>query len=199
MNSQIASPDPFSNALFLVVALSLAGLVHSAWLHSPHSHRFASPIDGGKTYRGQPVFGKNKTWRGLMVMPLAGAFFFAALAALRDSLPSWYADGLWHLPVSTYAWLGLISGLSFMLAELPNSFLKRRLSIPPGGTGQQPMLKLLCFVFDRVDSVLGVLLALSVCVPMTLYAWLWALIFGAAAHGGFSVLLYVLGVKARPL
>lgn len=199
MTGHITAPDPLANALFLVAALSLAGFVHAAWLRSPYSRRFATPLDGGKTFRGLPIFGKNKTWRGLMAMPLAGAFFFAVLASLHGSLPSWFAEGLWNVPVTTFALLGFISGLSFMLAELPNSFIKRRLAVPPGGTAQQPLLKFLCFILDRTDSVLGVLLALSLFVPLTLNAGLWVLLLGTTAHGFFSVLLYVLGVKARPL
>ena len=31
----------------------------------------ARPIDGGRTFRGQPLFGRNKTWRGLAVMSVA--------------------------------------------------------------------------------------------------------------------------------
>ena len=75
-------------------------------------------------------------WRGFMVLPVASSCAFAGLAYVRNALPEWLTNGMWGLPVTSYAFLGFISGLAFMLAELPNSFLKRQLGIVPGGTSQ---------------------------------------------------------------
>jgi CDP-2,3-bis-(O-geranylgeranyl)-sn-glycerol synthase len=138
-------------------------------------------------------------WRGLMVMPVAAAGAFAGLAYFRDELPGWLGRGMWPLPPTSFAMLGLASGLAFMLAELPNSFLKRQLDVAPGQAPTRRAVAALCFVLDRIDSTIGVLLVLSLLVPVPPQTWLWALLIGAAAHGLFSMLLHALHIKARPL
>lgn len=132
-------------------------------------------------------------------MPIAAAVVFAGLAYVRDVLPDGLTRGMWILPPLSFAVLGFASGLAFMLAELPNSFLKRQLNVAPGEAPPRPLLAMLCFVLDRTDSVIGVLLALSVLVSIAPMTWLWALLLGSAAHWLFSLLLYLLQVKARPL
>lgn len=199
MTPATPNPDPLNCALFLVSALSIAGLFHAAWLRSSWSKPFTYPIDFGVTFRGKRLLGGNKQWRGLMAMPVAGAVVFAALARVRDALPAWLDAGMWTLTVWEYAWVGSIAGLAFMVAELPNSFLKRRLNVPPGAAPRAPVLAALCFLLDRMDSVLGVLVALSFLVPVPAATWLWSLLLGGFMHWLFSVLLYTLKLKARPL
>jgi hypothetical protein len=199
VSSQTFTPEPLECALFLVVALSIAGFVHSAWLRCPCSRPFARPIDLGRTFRGRRIFGANKMWRGLMVMPIAAAGAFAGLAYFRDELPSWLARGMWPLPPTSFALLGLVSGVAFMLAELPNSFLKRQLDVAPGQAPTRLPLAAMCFVLDRVDSTIGVLLVLTLLVPVAPRTWLWALLIGVVAHGLFSMLLHALRIKTRPL
>lgn len=195
----IATPEPANCALFLVMTLGIAGIFHTAWLRSSGLRLFAQPIDFGKSFRDRRIFGDNKMWRGLIMMPLAAALVFALFAAARDLLPPWIERGMWHLSAYQFALLGFVAGAAFMLAELPNSFLKRRLGVAPGFAPRQPALAVFCFVLDRVDSVLGTLIALSLFVPLALMTWWWALFFGALVHAFFSTLLYFLHLKARPL
>jgi hypothetical protein len=54
------------------------------------------------------------------------------------------------------------------------------------------------FVVDRVDSIVGMLIALSLATPTPWMAWLYVLMIGPGIHLAFSALLYRLGVKARP-
>jgi len=55
----------------------------------------------------------------------------------------------------------------------------------------------ICFVVDRVDSILGALIAVSVVVPTPPMMWAYVLLIGPGVHLAFSALLYRLGVKAR--
>ena len=188
-----------SQAIFLIAAMSVAGVVHVLWLRSKWSHQFTLAIDGGVTFRGRRLFGDNKRLCGFMVLPPMAAMIFLLLGAVRESLPPFFSENLWTLTAGQYSVLGFVAGLAFMLAELPNSFVKRRLGIAPGEVSQNFWLRPLFLVIDRVDSVLGVLLAVSLMVPVPIGTWIWTLVLGAAAHAGFSIAMHSLSIKARPL
>lgn len=185
--------DPLRCALFLIVAMSAAGFAHSAWLRSSLSRKFMHPIDGGRTWRGRRLLGDNKSWRGFMMIVPASAATFAGLRALVS--PG--ADGLWTMAPLAYAALGALAGLGFMAGELPNSFVKRQLGIAPGESPASPTLAMVGLLIDRLDSILGMLVVVSLAVPTPWLTWGWVLVLGPFIHWGFSFLLYRLGVKRR--
>ena len=182
-------------AWFLLGAFVLAGMAQTAWFATPVSRRFSQPIDGGATFRGRRVFGKHKTLRGFVVMVPAAAMSFAALAAAIGPPAT---AGLWPLTIAGYAGLGACAGFGFMAGELPNSFLKRQLGIAPGERPHHPLGAAAQFLMDRVDSGVGMLLAVSVVVPTPAVTWLLVLTVGPSIHWAFSVLMFYLGLKARP-
>ena len=193
-------PHGLDAALFVLLAMSAAGIIHVWWLKAASVQIFMQPIDFGHTWRGRPIFGRNKRLRGLLMMPPAAAGSFALLGGLRHQLlPDWLAAGLWELSPGRYALLGLAAGLAFMLAELPNSFLKRQLGIAPGAMPQRGIARFICPLLDRFDSVLGVLIVISLLVPVPAVTWLWLLLLGPGVHALFSALLYRTGIKARAL
>ena len=108
------------------------------------------------------------------------------------------AAGLWPLGPGGYALLGLWTGFWFMAAELPNSFFKRQLDVPPGKAPKHRLAKPICFVLDRFDSILGLLVATTVVVSTPWELWAILLLFGSIVHWLFSVLLFAFGVKERP-
>ncbi|MEP6493896.1 MAG: CDP-archaeol synthase [bacterium] len=189
--------DPLIRALFIIVAMVLAGFVHSAWLGSRWSRRWRMPLDGGARIRGRRVFGDNKTVRGFVVMvPAASAAFYATWMVISAVVPS-AATSLWPLSSGGYAVLGAWAGLGFMLGELPNSFVKRQLDIAPGSAPRGRVATIAAFVVDRLDSIVGMLLAISLAAPTPWMTWVYVIVIGPAIHFTFSVLLYRLGVKER--
>jgi CDP-2,3-bis-(O-geranylgeranyl)-sn-glycerol synthase len=193
------TPQALPCAIFIIVAMSLAGLAHVLWLRSSLSARFRAPVDFNLTLGGRPVLGSNKMWRGFVVMPPAAALSFWILGSLHDSLPAWIEAGMWRLSPERYALLGFASGLAFMAAELPNSFAKRQLGVAPGMAPRNRGLAAAFFIVDRVDSVLGVLLVLTLMAPVPPRTWFWVLLFGPGVHWLFSAWMYRLKVKARAL
>ncbi|MES2320057.1 MAG: CDP-archaeol synthase [Pseudomonadota bacterium] len=185
-------------AVFVTLALAVGGVAHVAWLRSPWSRRFNLPLDGGATWRGHRLFGANKTWRGLMVMPFGAALAFGVAGLLRDVLPAWLAAGIWDRPASHLALAGFLCGLAFMLAELPNSMLKRQLGIVPGQEARNPLLRAVCLLIDRTDSTFGALIALSLMLPLPAMAWVWGPLIGITLHWLFSYSMYLLKLKPRP-
>src|SRR5215467_9051895 len=190
--------DPLSCALFLTAAFIVAGLAHSAWLRTRASHRLLHPVDGGARIRGKRVFGDNKTVRGFVVMVPAAAASFAAFHVLVSRLAPSVAADLWRLDAVGYAALGAWAGLGFMLGELPNSFVKRQFDVAPGMAPPSRVGTAVVFIVDRVDSIIGMLVAISFVVPTPWMTWVYVLLIGPGIHLAFSALLYRMGVKARP-
>ena len=189
--------DPLHCGLFLIVAFVLAGLLQSLWLHSRVSRVLAIPLDGGRTFRGRPILGENKTLRGFVVMIPAAALAFAVIAIVvspRGVPPA----TLWQLTPAGYAALGAWAGFGFMAGELPNSFVKRRFGILPGQAPASSLTAAICFTIDRTDSIVGMLAALTVAVPTPWTTWVLVLILGPLIHWLFSWWLFRLGVKRRP-
>jgi CDP-2,3-bis-(O-geranylgeranyl)-sn-glycerol synthase len=188
--------SPGACAAFLITAFTLAGISQTAWLAMPFSRRFAVPLDGGLTFRGRRLFGANKTVRGFLLIVPATGISFAVLASVLAASPAG-TSGLWLLSTRSYALLGLWAGVGFMAGELPNSFIKRQLDIAPGTAAPGPIAGPLFLFIDRLDSIAGMLLALSLVVAVPLRVWIYMALFGPALHWGFSVVLFQLGVKAR--
>lgn len=96
------------------------------------------------------AFGPNKTWRGVLLMPLftiLGAYLTVLVAELFDTeLYAW-------LSTHSALILGIALGLGYIVMELPNSFIKRRLGIP---AGEAPKKHAWLFVLiDQWDSAIG--------------------------------------------
>ena len=187
--------DPVACACFVLLAFVFAGLAQTAWFASPASARFSQPLDGELTFRGRRLCGDNKTIRGFIVMVPAAAAAFALLANLTGD-PA--AIGLWPLSLPGYAMAGTVAGIGFMAAELPNSFLKRQLDISPGEAPQGNVAAACHFLIDRLDSGVGMLLALGLLVPVPWVTVATVLTVGPFIHWSFSVLMFRLGVKGRP-
>jgi hypothetical protein len=132
----------------LLAAAALAGIVlRNNWLQTLNR-----PIDGGRSWRGRRVFGDGKTWRGVVVSMVGCGCFIPLQAALQQRLPQ-------ALQVVDYSSLptvafGLTLGLGAILGELPNSFVKRRVGIPPGATASGAPA-VLFYVWDQIDTLLG--------------------------------------------
>jgi CDP-2,3-bis-(O-geranylgeranyl)-sn-glycerol synthase len=182
-------------AWFLIGAFVIAGMAQTAWFAAPMSRRFAWPVDGGTTFRGRRVFGANKTVRGFVVMVPAASLAFALVAALIGN-PA--AAGLWPLSIPGYALLGACAGLGFMAGELPNSFMKRQLGVGPGDRARSPVIAAMQFVIDRIDSGVGMLIAVSLAAPTPPMTWPLVLVIGPTFHWAFSVVMFYLGLKPRP-
>ena len=190
--------NPTACAVFLMLSFVLAGVCQTIWLRCELSKRFMIPIDLWMTYRGIRVFGDNKTLRGFIVMiPAAAGIFFLLRVLSSHSIV--LNRLLWALSPYEYALLGLWAGLGFMLGELPNSFIKRQLGIAPGTLPAQKHLRALFLVVDRTDSIAGMLIAVSLAVPVPWETWLYIALLGPVIHLLFSIGLYRGGVKTTML
>jgi CDP-diglyceride synthetase len=172
---------------FLLVLVPLLGspIAHAPVLRYDLLKSLKRPIDGG---RG--IFGDNKTWRGALVMT-AGP----VVAALLLWQWPWYSS---HLPEDVRdagpLALGLALGLANTLGELPNSFLKRRIGIPPGGR-RSSAAGILMSLYDQVDFVPFVWLFLLPIWTMSVSQFAIAVGVVAAVHLTINVIGYAIGAR----
>jgi hypothetical protein len=182
-------------ATWLVFPVVLGGLGHVAVLKTNVLSSLAAPIDNGARWRGRPILGANKTWRGIALMTGLTALASGTLAALVRRKR--WASALEVLQSARLnSWLtGALCGLTYCLAELPNSFVKRQLGIAPGARGSRA--NRLQYVVDQADSVAGCLLALRLLYRTPASDLLTAFALGVTIHIGIDQLIYALGVKSR--
>ena len=156
----------------LLLAAAISGIVMRLdWL------AFARrPIDAGRSFRGKRLFGDSKTWRGVLV---------AVVGCMLGAAAQKYLIGELARPVARvdYATLhvvpfAVVMGATAMLGELPNSFVKRQLSIAPGKT-TRGWMAVVFYVWDQVDLLIFSLPALSY----------WARIDGELVVSAFAVTL----------
>ena len=152
------------------------------------------PLDVGATLSGRPLFGANKTLRGALVMTggtAAAAMMLARQPWFRERLP----DGLRDAPPSVY---GLLLGAGVVLGELPNSFIKRRLDIVPGGRRGSPVGVAIA-IYDQADFVPVSALTLRPLWRMTALEVAEAFAVVAGAHAAVNVVGYAIGARSSPV
>jgi CDP-2,3-bis-(O-geranylgeranyl)-sn-glycerol synthase len=144
----------------------------------------ARPVDGGRSFRGQPIFGSHKTWRGIITGTVAGMLVYELQALLHHFAP---LRPLALIDYSTHAvWPGFLMGFGALLGDLVKSFFKRRIGIAPGKAW---------LVFDQLDFFFGASLLVSLVQPLPLAAWLAVLPIVFACDVAVCVLAYWLGLK----
>jgi hypothetical protein len=140
------------------------------------------------------LFGENKTWRGALVMTAGPVLASCAL----DRVPAYRR----RLPDSARqvspALLGTLLGTACWLGELPNSFLKRRIGIPPG-EHRASLAGVAISIFDQADWVPAAWLFLRPLYKLEASeaAQLFALV--AIVHVPINLLGYALGARTTRL
>lgn len=158
-------------SFWLALSVTITGIAHMVVVKKDWLSALKVPLDGGLTFRGRRLFGENKTWRGVAFMIVAsaiiggvqgwlgGTWADAAGAACIDfdQVGQWVRTNTKSLAYATgYATVSAVLGLGYVLGELPNSFLKRRVGIRPGTT-MAGAVGLLFFLADQADSVVAAL------------------------------------------
>jgi CDP-diglyceride synthetase len=91
------------------------------------------------------LFGANKTWRGLVVMSISTELFVQFFWRLWN-----YSI---HLPLPPFG-LGFWLGIFYVVGELPNSWLKRKMGIAAGESAVKN--RWLFTALDKLDSSFSV-------------------------------------------
>ena len=89
---------------------------------------------------------------------------------------------------------GALFGFAYMIFELPNSFLKRRFDIDAGSRGRFPV-NVFTFVYDQIDSMIGVMLVLAILARLSLMQYILAVILGGITHVLVNMILILFKVR----
>lgn len=172
------------SATVLMLPLIVAGILHMAVVKLDVLSYLKRPLH-------QSCFGSNKTWRGVVVMPII-AVPGVYLAQLVEK--TWNLNFLQDF---SCIWLGLTLGLGYVLAELPNSWIKRKKGIRPGEMSEHhPWLFSL---LDQADSVFGCALVYALWGIGTWEMWFGLILLGTLVHLLINVFLWGIGLRKNPL
>jgi hypothetical protein len=177
----------------ILVAPLLGGFVcHGVCIRHGLLKGLAHPVDRGALFRGRRVLGDNKTHRGLLCVALG--------TAIAQLLLGWPVSASYQPEHGVPRWagtavLGVLIGSAAMLAEFPNSFLKRQLALSPGAQAVGGW-GVAFHVLDQVDVLVGAWLVLAVILPVTWEHLLGSTLFMYLAHQAITVLGYLLRMRA---
>ncbi|MFA5070665.1 MAG: CDP-archaeol synthase [Patescibacteria group bacterium] len=145
----------------------------------------AVPIDGGRTVAGQPIFGPNKTLRGLVVAVLGGTLIFVIQRYAYINSDFFRSLSLIDYE-ETPLLLGALEGFGAMVGDLVKSFFKRRRNLPPGKSW---------FPFDQIDFTLGGMIFGFIIYIPPLAILLFSIILGALLHIASNITAKAIGIR----
>lgn len=142
-------------------------------------------VDGGRTFRGQPLFGAHKTWRGIVVATLVGGLTYSLQYWLGWQYPAmaqWFPFDVYKIPW----WIGFGFGATAIFGDLIKSFFKRRFAKKSGQTW---------FPFDQLDSVIASAVLATILFDFTWVMWVLSLTVWAGLHVIANHVAFWLGMK----
>ena len=180
--------------LYLLLPLVGGAAVHGACMKYDWLAFLARPIDGGRRFRGRPLFGHSKTWRGPIAVAAGAAATYALQRQLLHELaPVAFVELVDDSQLPGF-WVMALAGAAAEFAELPNSFVKRRLGIDPSCTASG-LPGVVFFLWDQLDLLIGYWLVLVFWVPLTPLRLSISVVVVGGVHPLLTVAGYLLGMR----
>jgi hypothetical protein len=159
-----------------ILPLFVGNLIHMFIVKGDYFHHIARPIS-------TTLFGSGKTYRAFVVMPPICGLSSLVLRSL-----------ILHDPGYLWAFSGgLILGVAYLVGELPNSFVKRRLGIQSGQ--HHSRYKFVQYVIDKSDSLIVSCVVYFFISDITAVATLALFAVSFVIHIFFSWLLVKVRIK----
>lgn len=149
----------------------------------------AKPVDFGRKLGEFPIFGANKTWRGLTIGVLIGmhtaivqGFLFQNPVIKNISLIDYNSVNILVF--------GFLMSFGALFGDLFFSFLKRRLKLNPG----DPWLP-----FDQTNYVIGAFLLIDPYLKLKISIWMEVFVLTFFLHLAVNYLGYLWGLHKAKL
>jgi CDP-2,3-bis-(O-geranylgeranyl)-sn-glycerol synthase len=141
------------------------------------------PIDFGMKLHGKPLFGKNKTWGGLVLAIICGTLMFY----YQQQTPILFFKRIAIIPYAQQPLLfGFLLASGAIIGDLFKSFVKRRWGKKSGAHW---------FPFDQLDYAIGALVFLSPLYIPPIKIIITLLILAPVLHYITNYLGFLLGLK----
>ena len=177
-------------AFWFFVPAGVANMTPILVARLPLLRNWTSPIDFGKSWHGKPIFGANKTWRGLICGVVAGVLVCMAQFWLGDQIYLSFLDTRPEYDHAQPVILGLLLGLGALLGDAIESFFKRRANVEPGKAW---------FPFDQIDYIIGAVILTWWLVPVGFMELVSLFAVWFVMHLLFSYIGYRTGFKKQPI
>ncbi len=142
------------------------------------------PIDFGKSFLdGKPILGSHKTFRGLFSGLLVGTLVGYLQTVLSQHLLIQYDTQFQYTVL-----LGFVISLGALMGDLVESFIKRRLDLPPGSSLP---------IGDQLDFIAGALLFSLLVSPPPVITILIILVITPPIHLLTNLSASLLGIKRK--
>ena len=164
----------YSHLLIVLLPLLFSNILHMLLIKKGVFNSLTTPISENK-------FGKNKTYRGLVFVTIINAIILMMM------------NYILQLQVNNSFFLGAMLGLAYIIFELPNSYMKRKLGIKPGE--QHKKYKLTFSLIDKMDSAFGVTLTYSLLGYIDYKSVMMLFLLASLTHIIMSKLLVFLKIK----
>lgn len=174
--------ESWLNAFWFFLPAGFANMAPIIGNKIPYWNRWKTPMDFGKSFRGQRILGNNKSWRGFV----SGVILAGIVAAIESPF-------IYHALPDDHVWFvlaGMAMGAGALLGDAVESFFKRQAKVAPGESW---------FPFDQIDYILGGLLVVLPFIAWNpvLLAQVFLLYFGL--HVVVVFVAYKLGLRDKPI
>ncbi len=146
------------------------------------------PIDRGRSFRGNPIFGSGKSWEGLAFGSVVGIIIALVEMLAHPYLP-WGLSPVELTIVPMGLLLGFLLGFGALMGDLVGSFIKRRLNLKRGRPAP---------ILDQDDFVLG---SLGFAALLVMVRWEWLVLLVVITpifHFIANIIAYFFKVKKEP-
>lgn len=144
------------------------------------------PLDHGKLFNGERLFGEHKTYRGLVFGTLTGIL----IVFLQHKYFIYFEDielmSYGDFSNSKIILIGICFGAGALIGDLIKSFFKRRMKIKDGHSW---------FPFDQLDLLIGALVALSPIYFLPIPNLITLLLVTPILHFVTNIFAYLIGLK----
>ncbi|MFQ6049533.1 MAG: CDP-archaeol synthase [Candidatus Paceibacterales bacterium] len=147
---------------------------------------FDRPVDFDRKFRGQPILGVHKTWRGVILGIIVGI--------LITLLQLWFYQFPFIRGISFFDYrkiniflFGFLISSGAVFGDLLFAFIKRRLKIKPGAR---------FLPFDQTNYVIGAFIFLTPFLKLNLIIWVTLFVLTFFLHIIFNRIGYLLGLHS---
>lgn len=146
------------------------------------------PVDCGTTWKGKPILGSHKTWRGFIVGIITGIIVVFAQKILYQ-YSSFANISYINYQKENAIIVGFLFGFGVLFGDAIKSLIKRRFNIKPGDK---------FFPWDQLDMLFGAGILIAVIKPISLQMWIFYIGFALVAHPLINMAGHKLGFKEVP-